>query len=270
MTRSHKARAPAKLLRSLYIWHRYIGLAATLFVIILSITGLLLNHTEEIGLDSIHLSSPTLLDWYGIHAPDDIRAFRAGPLMIAELNGRLYANNAPLQNIEGTLTGAVMFNDLVLVATMDQLVLLTPAGELVERMDSSAGVPPGIQAIGIGNTGLPVIRTSQGDYRPDTNLMIWTRTSAVNGDWSVPAALDEEAMKSLDSAWRGNGLPLERVMLDLHSGRILGQWGVYLMDAAAILFLVLSFSGVWLWLKRRASARAHQRKITQRGPHSSD
>jgi uncharacterized iron-regulated membrane protein len=42
------------------------------------------------------------------------------------------------------------------------------------------------------------------------------------------------------------------------------------MDAAAILFLLLSASGVWLWARRRASARAHQRKITRRGTHQLD
>jgi hypothetical protein len=268
MTRNHKTKAHAKLLRSLYIWHRYIGLAAALFVIILASTGLLLNHTDEIGLDSIPVSSPALLDWYGIHAPADVRAFDTGTLTVAELNGQLFANNVRLPNIEGTLIGAVAFNDMVVTATENQLVLLTPAGELVERMDSSAGVPSGIQAIGISNTGLPVIRTRQGDYRSDAGLMKWIGIPAVNADWAMPATLDKATRQSLDNAWRGNGLPLERVMLDLHSGRILGHWGVYLMDAAAILFLLLSISGVWLWIRRRASAHTHQHKINRRGPHN--
>jgi hypothetical protein len=270
MTRSHNTKSPAKLLRSLYIWHRYIGLAVALFVIVLAVTGLLLNHTDEIGLDSIQVSSPALLDWYGIHAPADVRAFDTGALTVAELNGQLYVNNVHMPNIEGTLIGAVAFNELVVAATENQLVLLTPTGELVERMDSSTGIPSGIQAIGIGNNGLPVISTRQGDYLGDAGLMRWTGVPAVNARWAMPATLDKAARQSLDNAWRGNGLPLERVMLDLHSGRILGHWGVYLMDAAAILFLLLSISGVWLWIRRRTSARSHQHKIKRRGPHNAD
>jgi hypothetical protein len=264
MTRSHKNRSPAKLLRSLYIWHRYIGLAAALFVIVLTLTGLLLNHTDEIGLDSIAVTSPVLLDWYGIHAPDDIRAFDTGLLTVAELDGRLFANATRLPGIEGKLVGAVAVNDLVVAAVGDQLVLLTPTGELVERMDSSVGVPSGIQAIGRGNSGLPVIRTDLGNYQSDAGVTKWTGTNATGVRWATAVTLDETGRQSLDKAWRGNGLPLERILLDLHSGRILGQWGVYLMDAAAILFLLLSASGVWLWFKRRNSARAHQRKIRRR------
>jgi uncharacterized iron-regulated membrane protein len=69
----------------------------------------------------------------------------------------------------------------------------------------------------------------------------------------------------LRSAWRGTGLSLERVLLDLHSGRILGEAGVWLVDAAALLFLLLAGSGVWLWGRRRASARVHERDIKSRG-----
>ena len=64
----------------------------------------------------------------------------------------------------------------------------------------------------------------------------------------------------LQAAYRGYGLTLERVLLDLHSGRVLGSAGVLLVDAAAILFLLLAISGLWLWSRRRTSTRAHRRK----------
>ncbi len=41
MTRRNKNRI--KLLRSLYVWHRYMGLTASLFVVMLTITGLALE-----------------------------------------------------------------------------------------------------------------------------------------------------------------------------------------------------------------------------------
>jgi uncharacterized iron-regulated membrane protein len=33
------------------------------------------------------------------------------------------------------------------------------------------------------------------------------------------------------------------------------------MDAAATGFLLLAVSGVWLWMRRRASVKAHRQKI---------
>jgi hypothetical protein len=46
----------------------------------------------------------------------------------------------------------------------------------------------------------------------------------------------------LVETYRGKGLPLERVLLDIHSGRILGAWGV---DAVSVLFLGLVLTGLW-------------------------
>jgi len=40
----------------------------------------------------------------------------------------------------------------------------------------------------------------------------------------------------------------------------LGRAGVYLVDAAAIVFLLLAISGVWLWARRQASIKTHRRK----------
>ena len=75
MTRHHKDKSRAKLLRSLYIWHRYMGLAAALFVIVLAVTGLALNHTQELGLDSNYVKSGALLNWYGVQAPENITSY---------------------------------------------------------------------------------------------------------------------------------------------------------------------------------------------------
>ena len=53
-------------------------------------------------------------------------------------------------------------------------------------------------------------------------------------------------MAVLEAAWRGKGLTVERVLLDLHSGRILGKVGPLLMDLVAVFLIVLSLSGLIL------------------------
>ena len=53
-------------------------------------------------------------------------------------------------------------------------------------------------------------------------------------------------MEVLEAAWRGRGLTVERLLLDLHSGRILGEAGPLLMDLVAVFLIVLSLSGLIL------------------------
>jgi uncharacterized iron-regulated membrane protein len=56
-------------------------------------------------------------------------------------------------------------------------------------------------------------------------------------------------------SWFAPSLPskqisLERVLLDAHSGRLLGGWGKYLVDAFAAILFILLISGWWLAKKR--------------------
>ena len=45
---------------------------------------------------------------------------------------------------------------------------------------------------------------------------------------------------------------IERFVLDLHNGRILGALGVWVLDFIGLLLIALSFSGLWVWLRSKA------------------
>ena len=261
MTRHPKDKSRAKLLRSLYIWHRYMGLSAALFVVILSVTGLALNHTESLGMDSTHVQSEALLNWYGIHAPDELSSYAAGPVLFTDINDRVFRDAEILHEVTAPLVGAIAYNDFIVIASGDHLTLLSQDGQLIESISSAGGVPAGMKAIGITTDGAIAIKAAHGYYLTDESFLEWTEADAVDATWSVKTDTPLALTRALQAAYRGNGLPLERVILDLHSGRILGNAGVLLVDAAAILFLVLAASGIWLWSRRRASARAHKRKL---------
>jgi hypothetical protein len=264
MTRHPKNKSRARLLRSLYIWHRYFGLVTALFVVILSITGLALNHTGELQLDARHVRSDTLLDWYGIHVPNTLVSYRAGASAISQLGNHIYWNDQLVPANGGTLAGAVDYAGLTVAGLDSSLLLFTRSGELIEQLGTAAGVPPGIEAIGTDSDGKLVVKTAQGDYRTDENFIEWKAATESDVNWVVTTPPDPRLADALGSAWRGTGLSLERVLLDVHSGRILGEAGVWLVDVAAVMFLLLAGSGLWLWSRRRASARAHERNIKSR------
>ena len=55
-------------------------------------------------------------------------------------------------------------------------------------------------------------------------------------------------------------LPLERVMLDIHSGRLLGRYGPFLVDGAAFILLLLSLSGIWIQWRSWRQKHRHPHK----------
>lgn len=81
--------------------------------------------------------------------------------------------------------------------------------------------------------------------------------------WSSAENIEEEQLEQLKLAYRGKGVSMERLVLDLHSGRLFHpKWGVYLMDASAIIMMFLGVSGIWVWWSRKLKMRRkkHYRK----------
>jgi len=70
---------------------------------------------------------------------------------------------------------------------------------------------------------------------------------------------DTVGLEALQVAWRGQGLTVERVLLDLHSGRILAAAGVWLMDVVAVCMIVLALSGLILSLRRGSPENGRHR-----------
>jgi len=48
----------------------------------------------------------------------------------------------------------------------------------------------------------------------------------------------------------GPSISLETVILDLHSGRFFGQFGVLIMDIVGLLICILSITGLFAWINR--------------------
>lgn len=252
MTRNRRRRRFK--LRSSYVWHRYLGVSAALFVLVLAASGLALNHTEELRLDERHVASQALLAWYGIAAPEPSGSYAADGHTITQVGERLFLDTSPLPGEYHELAGVVAAPGVLIVVADGDALLLTPDGELIERLSGEDGVPAGIQAVGMNSdAGGVVVRASHGLYRPDEALLSWSHTGLESRSvrWSQPIPTPPALASELKQAYLGHTLPLERVVLDLHSGRILGTWGPWIMDAAAAVLLVLAASGTWMWLRRR-------------------
>ncbi|MGD8976002.1 MAG: PepSY domain-containing protein, partial [Gammaproteobacteria bacterium] len=252
--------SPAKRLRrrsALATWHRRLGLTAALFVLMLSITGLALNHTDSLGLDDRFVGADWLLRWYGIDAPGHGESFRLDRSDVTRLGDRLYLDARVIEHDVGALTGAVSTEGLIIVAVDGDLLVLTAAGDRVERLGREDGIPAGIRAVGMDADGRVIVRTAAGTYRADSQLLAWAPSGGGSSDlrWPEPASPDPALLATLRSDYLSNILTLERVLLDLHSGRIFGRYGPWLMDAAAVLLLVLAVTGVWLWSGLRPNGR---------------
>jgi len=249
-------------LRSLYIWHRYMGVSVALLVIILSVTGLALNHTDKLSLDKEFVQSEILLDWYGIKPPAEIILFNNKQRVLVYIDSKFYLDKKLLSESFNKPAGIIYFPHFMAIATDSEIILITHEGEIIERLSSLQGIPAKIKKIGRQLNNI-YIKTVNGLYVTDRDFIKWKKSGTItNIQWSQSSNISEQQRVTYTQLYRGNILSLERVVLDLHSGRLLGKWGPTIMDTAAILLLVLAFSGTWLWLKQLLRKKKRRLKRT--------
>ena len=246
--------------KSLYVWHRILGLWAAVFVLILSVTGIMLNHTERLQLDHTYVEQDWLLDWYGIKADIRVVHYRVGEHTLTQAGELLYFNRKPLLKDPARLVGAVRAGPVFFIALSDKALLLTGKGKLIEKMGASTGLPTGIMAAGHDQSGRLLIKTARGTFQADKALLKWRQKALTGISWSKPARLDPRQLASYEQLSRQRVLKWQQVMLDLHSGRLFGKTGVLIMDFSAILLILLAVSGFYLWLQGKKRQRRAARK----------
>jgi len=252
MSRHHHKKRRFRL-RSFYLWHRYMGVSAAAFVLLLASTGLLLNHTDAFKFDKHHVQSDWILDWYGIKAPEHLRSFLADGHYITLMGEDMYLDQKEIRGNSRQLAGVIFANDMFVIAVNDSILLLAPDGEQIDYLHGKDGVPSGIQQIGIDATGSIVVRTDYERYQPDADFLHWQRrdndSSVIR--WTSHSPISPGFKAALQHHFRGEVLPVERVLLDLHSGRFFGPFGPWIFDVIAILLILLALSGTWIWLKHK-------------------
>ncbi|GAK46209.1 PepSY-associated TM helix [Tepidicaulis marinus] len=236
--------------RALYVWHRRIGITTAFFVLFLSVTGLLLHHGERLGFDKAQISASWLLSWYGIEAPQPGPGFKAGGLWLAGLGEDAVAAGTHLHvNAGGSLKGAVELGGDIVAVTESRALLLTGDGQLLESLALPA--PPGKEILKAGQAAARLaVETPDGAYATSLALPRW---QPLEGEvrWAEPQSLPGDVAERFAGLYRGEGLPLSRILLDMHTGRFFADAGPFVMDLAAIGLIALSLTGIVLWWRLR-------------------
>ncbi|NOQ80206.1 MAG: hypothetical protein GQ546_12495 [Gammaproteobacteria bacterium] len=238
------------------IFHRWAGLSSFLLLVLVAVTGIMLNHTEELNLDEHNINNQWLQTWYGIKMPEQQNFIKLGSDHLVQLGKQLYFNQSRLPDEDSPLLGGYKTNNFIVIGMKNVIYLLTFEGELIEKIDSEKDLPTPISRIGFSDLenlpGQLILEVDNKRYTSRDEFLTWTETEVQNKDFSpLTLAMPDVADKIFyQNAYLGNELTLERVVLDLHSGRLFGSFGVYLMDLAAVILLLLGLSGTWIWSRR--------------------
>ncbi len=234
---------------TLWRWHRRLGILLILFIIWLSATGILLNHTSDLHLAKQPVHQQFLLSLYGIERPL-IQSYQLGEQWLSHSGEHLYFNTAQIGNCSGRFLGVAITTAsspaVIAAACGDDIILLTEPGELIERISGSYQLPLPLQVLGLCDTSKQTIcfKADNRAFTLNVNEVSWSETAE-----NIITLSSTKPPAALQTALEQNTLSLhwERVILDLHSGRLLGL-GPWLMDIVGVLLIVLGLSGLGIWL----------------------
>ncbi|MHB8058347.1 MAG: PepSY-associated TM helix domain-containing protein [Desulfuromonadaceae bacterium] len=257
-------------------WHRYLGIWTALLVLMLSITGILLVHKKEFGLNRVMVRLP------GGTSPAD-----AEPWQIISINdGTVVATKQGVyiqQGKEWTRTLPVAVRSLkqiegrLYAATRDGLYESDNGGlEWLHHLSSHD-----VRAVEYDKKQLLVATTTGIHTRAGSDVQ-WNQL----GD-RFKKPLDVREIAHIDGTIRlvakeglfrlNNGtlkkeklllpagasepMELQKLITDLHNGKLGGVWLITAVDLTALGLIFLTVSGIWIWWVPR-------RKRLQKGLHT--
>lgn len=234
-------------------WHRWCGAVVAAFVILLAVSGVLINHAHTLGWDHRTLRSGWWLSFYGVALEVPTQAGFVDDIGYVQLAGQLYRGELLIGACHGGLSGVLRISpDVIAAQCAEALYLLTPEGELIERME---GQPETMLGLGLSGDRL-LARGAERIWVVDSEAGNWAPyLSEAPVTWASLVPLTAEVAEQ----WRFLGAPpdltWERLLLDLHSGRLFGTVGVIVVDVAGILMVFLAITGAWALLTRPRRTR---------------
>lgn len=216
----------AKRLKTLARWHRRLAVFVGLWLVVLAVTGTLINHAHDWGLDRSPLPGTVQQLVYGVESGEDLCT------IVADLG-------PDCRDLFGRLT--MPAGDLLL--GVSRLVLLDGHGRVVESLSAAQFGLSGLEG-GLRQGSEVYLRDARQTVRTDPDLLDWEVVGAdaavalAGGDWQ------ERGTAAASITW-------ERLLLDLHAARFMGPAAKYFNDLLAALILVLAFSGGWLYRSKR-------------------
>lgn len=237
-------------------WHRRLGLSAAAFLLLFAASGVLLQHTSWLGLDQSYLPAGLTQALYEVSA-NTITTYRLPGHSISHVASSIYIDGSHVPKLRrGQLRGAMEYQGLLWIAADGELLLLSPRGELLDNFSVESGLlPEEVTRLGTANGtgGTPIIAGRYQRWLLEQESLDWAPYHETDVAWSeaaAPGALAPEVRDTLLADANGRLISWERLLLDLHSGRLFGPVGVVAADLAALLTLLLVVTGAALWLRQ--------------------
>lgn len=248
--------------RAMRTIHKYAGLVAALWLLVLGVTGVMLDHHEWRWLNQNSVPAHWSSERVSRLVPGTVIrhiTVQEGRIFGASERGAWFSDDGATwtpvtfagyrgqPQTNGIAQLGHGFADSYL-ATDDGLWKLGPGGTSASRA---------------GLAGLHLTGLSEG-HRAGTLMAVEEKSRLIAYDPATGTA--REIAIAADVSGLSAAVPLHRFVMDIHFGRALlpGNWSIWLNDLAGVTMAILSLTGVLYWFVTRRGRRRGMSMKTQR------
>ena len=228
--------------------HRYIGLGICIFLVHLALTGIFLNHSIGLRLDKTFVTWPWLLSQYNLSVPEPTNIFTIGKNNFSIIDGEVFFNDKPIFMAEEELLGASQNRDTFILASSSTITSISKEGYIINQDNV---LPFIIKNIGIYGDEVVINDSEDKMWSSESINGVWKLIENITVQWSKEGSITPANHEKIRKYYVGDGISLEQVILDFHSGAIFQKAGKIFFDIISILLIILSFTGIWLWTIKR-------------------
>jgi hypothetical protein len=227
--------------------HRWIGITAALWLLLLASTGLLLQHSHDWGLDSKFIHNQTLLKHYGVGK--QYLAFGDKHQQLLQIDQQIFINETVSIRIDKSIVAALYQPPNWILATATDMLWLDNKGQLIQQYDSYDGIKTPIQKLGLLEGEL-YYQTPRGLYNLNESTI--SKSTKANIIWSKENSNPSIKQKAITLSSK-DYLSYEKFIFDIHAGITTAS---ILNDIAAITLIMLSLSGILLFFRKSKNNRS--------------
>ena len=226
--------------------HKYIGFIFSIFILVLTVTGIMLLYPEQFKLNNTYVSNSYLLKKYNMLSSEDVKKIGNKNDEIILIEKSLYFKNTFIEKFEQNIkngfynkksnTLGVVLEKKIYFFFLENIKNEIEVIDIIEKeLDEE------ILKVGEDNNKRLILKTERSLYSIIENEVIKTNNQS-EVKWMKGSKPSLATAKAYLEIHQGKGIPLHRIITEVHNGKIMGSFLSYIffLTSISLLFLIIS------------------------------
>ena len=245
----------AKTKLYLRLFHKYIGFIFSVLLLKLTITGIMLLYPQFFDLNDSYVSSQYFLKKYNMLNIDDAKVFGSKNDEVILFDKSLYFKKVFIDNFNEEIKDSIFLpTEDTLVVIQDTKVkffILKITDDQLEIIDiNEKELEEKIIKVGRDEKNNIIIETEKNNYYLNNQKLVLADKN-IKVDYLDKNVVSSSLVKDYLVMHQGKGVPLHRIITELHNGKIMGSFLSYLLLLASISLLFLIFSSFFFGINSK-------------------